>query len=328
MGYEGGSDDMVTSQAFPTMVKAMEKADGADDFAKAIAADKAEKETSSKAKVESVNKAGKEKYIDKYDKTEFGDGKQTVPFSSYDVEGWTTLSFYNAIHKYEEALQKHIVCIDMSSNVEDVKLGQMISLSGNIYIVIQIVMSGEDKWSNEYETYEADAIDAKSVGKLSQKIFAVPLATLQVGEQVVKKAFPPLYHVPLVRHSEPQTAFVTDNQDPKYQGRVRIVFPWQPEFEEARAMTLSEIEYAKSVMNLAEIMKKLSEEQAKIKPMESELETLKKGQIMTLLTKGAAILALQKKIDEEKDDPKKEKEVQALVLRPSVSSSRRVCWRT
>ena len=314
LGYEGGSDDIVTSQAFPTMAEAMTKADGADDYASTIAADKIEKETLSKAKVESVNKAGKEKYIDKYDKTEFGDGKQTVPFSSSGVDGWTTLSFYNAIHKYEEAVQKHIVCIDMSSNIEDVKLGQMISLSGNIYIVVQIVMSGEDKWSNEYETYEADATDAKSVGRMSQKIFAVPLATLQVGEQVVKKAFPPLYHVPLVRHSEPQTAFVTDNQDPKYQGRVRIVFPWQPEFEEARAMTLAEVDYAKSVMDLMEKMKKLSEEEAKIKPMESELETLKKGQIMTLVTKGATILALQKKIDEDKDDPKKADEVKALKL--------------
>ncbi len=314
MGYEGGSDDIVTSQAFPTMAKAMASSEGADDFVKTIAADKLEKQASSKAKVEATNKAGKEKYIDKYNKTEFSDGNQTVPFSSTVAEGWTTLSYYNAIHRYEEELLKHIVCIDMSSNIEDVKLGQMISLSGNIYIVIQIIMSGEDKWSNEYETYEADASDSKNEGRLSQKIFAVPLATQQVGDQVIKKPFPPLYPVPFIRHSEPQTAFITDNQDPKYQGRVRIVFPWQPEFEEARNLTLSEVEYAKSVMDLAEKMKKLSEEQAKIKPMETEMETLKKGKIMTLISKGATIQALQKKIDEEKDDPKKENEVKALTL--------------
>lgn len=314
MGYEGCSEDIATSQVFPVMAKAMSTTEGADDFTKAIAINKAEKEAKSKAKVEAANKAGKEKYIDKYDKTEYGDGQKTVLFSSIKAEGWTTLSYYNEIYCYEEALQKAIICIDMGTKIEEVKLGQKIKLKeeGRIYIVIQIMMSGEEKWSNEYEKYE-DVFDfTKKAGGQSQKIFAIPLVEMKEDNIVVKKAFPPLHPAPFIRHSEPQTAFVTDNQDPKYQGRVRIVFPWQPEFEEARALTLSEIEYAKSLMGLAEIMKKLSEEQAKIEPLEKEVETLKKGQPTTVITKQLTINAVEKKIEEEKDDPKKADEVKAL----------------
>ena len=54
MGYEGGSDDISTSQVFPVIAEAMASTEGAADFSTAIASDKASKEVSSASKVASM----------------------------------------------------------------------------------------------------------------------------------------------------------------------------------------------------------------------------------------------------------------------------------
>ena len=297
MGYEGGGDDIATSQAFPVIAEAMASTEGAADFSTAIATDKASKEVSGASKVADANKAGNEKYITKKIRTEYGDGTTSVLFSSVKSEGWTTLQFYDMIHQYEETLLKEIICIDLDTYIEEVKLGQKIKIAkdGETYIVIQIMMSGEEKG-------------------LSQKIFAIPMAELHVQGQVFKKPFPPLLQVPFVRHAEPQTAFVTDNQDPKYQGRVRIVYPWQPEFKEAKQLTTAEIMYAQALMQLATIQKELKAAQATLKQLQQELDTLKKGKLITVLMKTMTLNALEKQIEEMKADPEKEAMVQQLTL--------------
>ena len=297
MGYEGGGDDIATSQAFPVIAEAMASTEGAADFSTAIATDKASKEVSGASKVADANKAGNEKYITKKIRTEYGDGTTSVLFSSVKSEGWTTLQFYDTVRQYEKALLKEIICIDLDTYIEEVKLGQKIKIAkdGETYIVIQIMMSGEEKG-------------------LSQQIFAIPMAELHVQGQVFKKPFPPLLQVPFVRHAEPQTAFVTDNQDPKYQGRVRIVYPWQPEFKEAKQLTTAEIMYAQALMQFATIQKELKTAQATLKQLEQELETLKKGKLITVLMKNMTLKALEKQIEEMKADPEKEAMVQQLTL--------------
>ena len=297
MGYEGGSDDIATSQVFPVIAEAMASTEGAADFSSAIAADKVSKEVASADKVADANKAGNEKYITKKTRSEYGDGTTSVLFSSVKPEGWTTLQFYDTVHQYEEALLKEIICIDLDTNIEDVKLGQKISIAkdGETYIVIQIVMSGEEKG-------------------LSQKIFAIPLAAIHVQGQVFKKPFPPLLPVPFIRHAEPQTAFVTDNKDPKYQGRVRIVYPWQQEFKEAEQLTTAEIMYVQALTVLVNTQKEQKVAQATLEQLQQELDTLKKGKFITLTTKSMTLKALEKQIDEMKADPEKEAMVQQLTL--------------
>lgn len=297
MGYEGGSDDIATSQVFPVIAEAMASTEGAADFSSAIATDKASKEVASADKVADANKAGNEKYITKKTRSEYGDGTTSVLFSSVKPEGWTTLQFYDTVHQYEEALLKEIICIDLDTNIEDVKLGQKISIAkdGETYIVIQIVMSGEEKG-------------------LSQKIFAIPLAAIHVQGQVFKKPFPPLLPVPFIRHAEPQTAFVTDNKDPKYQGRVRIVYPWQQEFKEAEQLTTAEIMYVQALTVLVNTQKEQKVAQATLEQLQQELDTLKKGKFITLTTKSMTLKALEKQIDEMKADPEKEAMVQQLTL--------------
>ena len=297
MGYAGGGDDIATSQAFPVIAEAMASTEGAADFSTAIATDKASKEVSGASKVADANKAGNEKYITKKIRTEYGDGTTSVLFSSVKSEGWTTLQFYDTVRQYEKALLKEIICIDLDTYIEEVKLGQKIKIAkdGETYIVIQIMMSGEEKG-------------------LSQKIFAIPMAELHVQGQVFKKPFPPLLQVPFVRHAEPQTAFVTDNQDPKYQGRVRIVYPWQPEFKEAKQLTTAEIMYAQALMQLATTQKELKAAQATLKQLQQELDTLKKGKLITVMMKTMTLNALEKQIEEMKADPEKEAMVQQLTL--------------
>lgn len=297
LGYEGGSDDIATSQVFPVIANAMASTEGATDFSTAIAADKASKEVASADKVADANKAGNEKFITKKTRSEYGDGTTSVLFSSVKPEGWTTLQFYDTVHQYEEALLKEIICIDLDTNIEDVKLGQKISIAkdGETYIVIQIVMSGEEKG-------------------LSQKIFAIPLAAIHVQGQVFKKPFPPLLPVPFIRHAEPQTAFVTDNKDPKYQGRVRIVYPWQQEFKEAEQLTTAEIMYVQALTVLANTQKEQKVAQATLEQLQQELDTLKKGKFITVTTKSMTLKALEKQIDEMKADPEKEAMVQQLTL--------------
>ncbi len=158
-------------------------------------------------------------------KIEQSKDNKVVQFGTVDPAGWTTVNYYQNVRQYEEQALKKTICIDMGTAFVDVKLGQRIKVSGldDTYIVIQIEQTSEEKWDRHYDKYNAQSNDMLA-GARSQKIYAVP-GILDKNNQV--KYFPPLQPVPIIRKVGPQTAFVTDNDDPKFQGRVRIVYPWQ-----------------------------------------------------------------------------------------------------
>jgi len=150
--------------------------------------------------------------------------QKAVQFGTLNSEGWTTLSYYKDIHRHEEEQQRKIVCINMGTNFANVKLGQKIKVDGlgDTYVIIQIEQHSEEAWNRDYDRYDKVA-DDKYAGSRSLKIYAIP------GYGGVKKQFiPPVQPVPVIRKVGPQTAFIADNEDPKFQGRVRIAFPWQP----------------------------------------------------------------------------------------------------
>lgn len=280
LGYEGSSGEVATSQIFPILAQAMSSTDGLEDFSSAIAADKSAKQATGAAKVASVNKSGNEKYITKYDKTEYGNGQQSVLFSSLSSGGWTTLRYYEGVHRYEEQQQRGIICLDMGPYFETVKIGQIIRIAedGDLYIVIQIQMSGEENWN--------------------QKIYAIPLAKIALEGTTAVVPFPPVQPVPVVRNAEPQTAFVTANDDPKYQGRVRIAYPWQSEFKEQQELAVAEDELAKAQKLLAALKKQLANEEKSLESLTKEHETLKKGKLLALMAKAMTVQALQEQIGE------------------------------
>ena len=160
-----------------------------------------------------TNKALQQNNIAPYTKKkeQSKDGK-VVQFATLNEAGWINNKFYNDIRQYETEQERQVICIKMGQAFVPVKLGQRIKVEGLVdnYIIIEIQISSED-----YANGKA--------GRRQQTICAIP--TLVEGTN--EKYYPPVQPVPVIRKSGPQTAFVTDNNDPKYQGRVRVAFPWQ-----------------------------------------------------------------------------------------------------
>ena len=211
------------------------------------------------------NKDGKVAYIDigntddRARLLEKGDGEgHAVPFGTLSKDGWTTLDYYRDVNKYEERLQRDIICIDMGTNYVDVKLGDKIMLedTDNPYTVIQILMVNSNAWTHSYTDYEGN-ISPMTQANPNQKIFAIPYLKTKKDNEVVFKPYPPVLDAPVIRKAEPQTAFITASNDPKFQGRVRIVYPWQTDSTEAmKKLAEAEAEYEKAQKDYQEKMQK------------------------------------------------------------------------
>ena len=187
----------------------------------------------------SKNNGMKEHFAYTYkDKPEQGKDGKAVEFGTLDEKGWTTIDYYNDIHKHQRTLERQIICIDMGTTFAQVKLGQKIWIEELLdnYIIVEIQITSEG-----------------SEGQRKMTLYAIP--TLRGVE--TETYFPPVLPIPVIRKSGPQTAFVTDNDDPKYQGRVRVAFPWQSMKEKLK--------------------KQLEEQQSSLKIKQSERQKLTEG---------------------------------------------------
>ena len=165
-----------------------------------------------KSQVTNTNLQKGDHHLKPYDnKEEQSDKNKVVQFSTLHEEGWTTIDYYNDIHKHEAEQQSRIICIDMDTNFVNVKLGQKISIKGmkGTYVVIRI--------------QQANTTSDQTNMIRSMKIEAIPAYDAEGTEKYI----PPVEPVPVIRKSGPQTAFIADNEDPKFQGRVRVAYPWQ-----------------------------------------------------------------------------------------------------
>lgn len=230
MGYVEKGGDIATQQVFSILESAVSSTDGIGAFVGAVAMDtgKAHKEGFDTAN--ETNDDGNETYIDKYDRTEQGDGEKTVLFGSVRPDGWTTLRYYQDVRRYEEEQQRQMICIDLGTSFVALKLGEQIKVKGldSLYVIVEIRLVSNEMWTRNYEKYDDGGASDKYSGKQSMKVFAIPVAEVKNAAGTFdKKPFPPVLPIQPIRKAEAQTAFVTDNEDPKYQGRVRIVYPWQ-----------------------------------------------------------------------------------------------------
>lgn len=200
------------------------------------------------------------------------DDQKTVQFGTLKSEGWTTLKYYKDILLHEEAQQRKIVCINMGTNFINVKLGQKIKVDGldDVYVIIQIQQNSEVAWKRNYDRYGM-AADDEDAGMRSLKIYAIP----GYGDDNIQ-FIPPVHPVPVIRKVGPQTAFVTDNEDPKFQGRVRIAFPWQslggPERSQLNEVAIKLHEMVSSIEDLRKKEKMLLEESTKASQYLEELK--------------------------------------------------------
>lgn len=227
-----------------------------------------------------VNAAKNALYVDPFEgkKEQRNPGEEfnkVVPFASYVSAGWTKLDYYNDIFKNEEAQQRKIICINMGTNFVDVKLGQKITVEGlsDNYVVIQVQQISEEAWSRDYEKYDSQGSD-KYTGKRSQKIYAIPAYKNEKGNETF---IPPVQPVPVIRKVGPQTAFVTANEDPKFQGRVRIAYPWQ---SEKSGMKTTVAEAAQKLKAIEDEMKKKTAEKDEalnlMTTLDNDIKKLKK----------------------------------------------------
>ena len=229
---------------------------------------------------DTVNAAKNALYVDPFEgKTEQRNPdkefNKAVPFASYVSAGWTKLDYYNDIFKNEEAQQRKIICINMGTNFVDVKLGQKITVEGlsDNYVVIQVQQISEEAWSRDYEKYDSQGSD-KYTGKRSQKIYAIPAYKNEKGNETF---IPPVQPVPVIRKVGPQTAFVTANEDPKFQGRVRIAYPWQSEKSGLKTTVAEAAQKLKAIED--DMKKKTAEKDEALKLMttlNNDIEKLKK----------------------------------------------------
>ncbi len=231
--------------------------------------------------------------------------QKAVQFGTLNSEGWTTLSYYKDIHRHEEEQQRKIVCINMGTNFANVKLGQKIKVDGldDTYVIIQIEQNSEEAWNRDYDRYDKVA-DDKYAGSRSLKIYAIP------GYGGVKKQFiPPVQPVPVIRKVGPQTAFIADNEDPKFQGRVRIAFPWQPlnspERGELRKVVikLKEVEdYIETLRNKKQtLLDEATRASQFVEELKEYVKATKEGRIELLQSRNSRVEELEKDLEKLKN---------------------------
>ena len=134
-------------------------------------------------------------------------GDKLVQFGTLSDKGWITLNYYSDVRQHEEKQMQEMICINMNTNFYPLKLGQKIRIPGT------------DK------TYVVTEIESGQTGEQrSMKVIAIP----SYEDKDKHECFiPPVQPVSVTRKSGPQTAFIVASNDPKFQGRVRITYPWQ-----------------------------------------------------------------------------------------------------
>ena len=227
LGYDRDAGVAVAADLFPDLSTIINSSDNVFQLLTNLADKKISDVKWAGISANGKNDGGNANYITPKKNTEHGNGEKTVEFGTLSPEGWTKLSYYQDVRKNAEEVQKGIVCIKVNPNFNTVKLGDKITIGTDtkIYVVIQIIMEGDRAWNCDYTMEEGGV--TPDAGTPIQKIFAIPLT------QDNKEVYPPVQPISAIRKSEPQTAFITDNKDPKYQGRVRIVYPWQSPWKES-----------------------------------------------------------------------------------------------
>lgn len=267
-------------------------------------------------------------------KKAFGDNKEQynngrlVAFSSLDEKGWIGHKFYSAIRKLEEQQHQKIICIDMGTTYAPVSLGDKIQVDGleGHYIVVQIRQIANLVWNRNYRMFNpSDPSTDLYSDRQSQVIYAIPVIHPLKDDKktldLTKETFvPPVAPVPMFRKASPQTAFVVDNSDDKYQGRVRIAYPWQsPNDEKRKAVLVAEDSLRKAQETFDAYKKKANYLTAQIILFEGyikpELDKLKK---MSEDDRKKYCAKQQEKINDEKEEIRKLEEL-LTVLPESIT---------
>lgn len=126
---------------------------------------------------------------------------------------------YLGILNKELAAAKNAVYIDYDVNCPQLKLGNIIEVNGDKFIVVEI--SSSIKEDIVYKTNLEDGSVSKNV--TSALVFQVVATAQDEGDKLFYPTVIPEGHV---RFADPQMAKVADADDPAGDGRVRVKFDW------------------------------------------------------------------------------------------------------
>ena len=206
------------------------------------------------------------KFIDNVRNETYGDeksdGQEALQFGGYDSSSWANMRYHADVKKYEAAQEEKMVCCDMGTTWADIRLGDRVRFSSNgqVYVVVQVKLTSADQWKSDYRGYNevtVDSVDTAGSGVQSMIFYAIPAVDTDG-----KNVFPPVHPAGAFRQSGSQSAFVVANNDPKKQGRVRVIFPWQAK----------NVQLQKNYDEAREKLELLNKQSDKLKSEISELE--------------------------------------------------------
>ena len=182
-----------------------------------------------------LNNEVNKKYFPEKDKVGTAEQYGTYKFTLYDEEkeskdGFNefteitsqyanTADYYDAsrygkVLEFEQEAGNNMVFIDFDTTWPGLKLGQIIEVDGERFIVVNITASYSDN-------------------VLTFKVKASGAHVSEVGGKKIYDFYPAIIPSGHVRYSGPQLAIIKDADDPTFSHRVRVVFPWQGEADKA-----------------------------------------------------------------------------------------------
>ena len=166
-----------------------------------------------KDKIGTAEQYGTYKFTLYDDETESKDGfnEFTEITSKYaDKNDIYNANRYSKILELEQEAGNNMIFIDFDTTWPGLKLGQIIEVDGERFIVVNITASYSDN-------------------VLTFKVKASGAHVSEVDGKTIYDFYPAMIPSGHVRYSGPQLAKIKDADDPTFSHRVRVVFPWQGE---------------------------------------------------------------------------------------------------
>lgn len=169
------------------------------------------------------------KFPERYGEHNFGDdddpdnGDGFNMFSEIDSEYGE--SKYRDILTKEKLAAKNAILIDYDVTCPKLKLGNIITVNNEKYIVVEIS-------SKIDEHYEYSIENLVNVVKTLVRALVFEVKAIRMNSSD-SKFYPTVIPAGHVRYADPQIATVDDDKDPDGSGRVRVKFGWHDKKEEA-----------------------------------------------------------------------------------------------
>ena len=167
----------------------------------------------------------KDKKNVRYDSEQYNGDKEYNEFSEFNPI--LTSEKYAEIAKKEVSSGRNAAVVDFDTNYPDIKLGQIIQLHGENYLVVQVEGYQPEMMKIVNNKYFVHVVDTE---KVVYKVTAIPENKINddtSNEIQDKKYYPSVLETGHVRRCGPQLAKVVDNDDPLRLNRVRVKFNWQ-----------------------------------------------------------------------------------------------------